>query len=121
MADIDMRTFARNAGTSVVFPAGSIVFSQGDPAGNMFVIQSGAVEIVSGDTVVDVCGPNEAIGFMSMIDDGPRTTTARVRDAAEVSIIDKRRFNFMVDEVPNFAKYVMNSMARRIRGMSQAI
>jgi hypothetical protein len=27
----------------------------------------------------------------------------------------------MVDEVPNFATYVMSAMARRIRGMGQAL
>jgi hypothetical protein len=27
----------------------------------------------------------------------------------------------MIDEVPNFALYIMGAMARRIRGMSQAM
>jgi hypothetical protein len=27
----------------------------------------------------------------------------------------------MVDEIPNFALYVMNAMARRIRGMGQVM
>jgi CRP/FNR family transcriptional regulator, cyclic AMP receptor protein len=65
-----------------------------------------------------VCGPNEAIGFMSVIDGSPRSSTARVKEAAELSIIDKRKLKFMVDEVPNF---VMGAMARRIRSMSKVI
>ena len=87
----------------------------------MYVIQSGTVEILLGDKVVSVCGPNEAIGFMSVIDGQPRTSTARVQDEAELSIIDQRKFRFMIDEVPNFALYIMGAMARRIRGMSQAM
>jgi hypothetical protein len=31
------------------------------------------------------------------------------------------KFRFMVDEVPNFALYIMGAMARRIRGMGQAM
>ena len=121
MADIDMRTFARNAGANVSFPAGTIVFNKGDPGTCMYVVQSGVVEMVIGDKVVEVCGANEVIGFMSMIDGAARSSTARVKEAAELSIIDQRKFRFMVDEVPNFAIYVMGAMARRIRGMGQVM
>jgi len=116
-----MRTFARNAGTNVSYAAGSIIFNKGDPGSCMYVVQSGIIEMVIGDKVVEVCGSNEAIGFMSMIDNAPRTSTARVKDACELSVIDHRRFRFMVDEVPNFALYIMGAMARRIRGMGEAM
>lgn len=121
MSDIDMRVFASKAGSNVTFSAGSTVFAKGDPGTCMYVVQSGTIEIVIGDKVVELCGPNEAIGFMSVIDGSPRTSTARVKEAAELSIIDTRKFRFMVDEIPNFALYVMEVMARRIRGMSAAI
>jgi CRP/FNR family cyclic AMP-dependent transcriptional regulator len=120
-SDIDMRTFARNAGVNIAFPAGSIIFNKGDPGTCMYVVQSGMIEMVIGDKVIEVCGPNEAIGFMSVIDDAPRSSTARVQAAVELSVIDKRKFRFMIDEVPNFALYIMGAMARRIRGMGQAM
>jgi|ERR1700722_2988679 CRP/FNR family transcriptional regulator, cyclic AMP receptor protein len=119
--DIDMRLFARKAGTSINFPAGSVVFNKGDPGSTMYVVQSGVIEMVIGERVIEVCGANEAIGFMSMIDGAPRSSTARVKEACELSVIDQRKFRFMVDEVPNFALYVMAAMARRIRGMGQAM
>ena len=119
--DIDMRMFAKKAGASLNFPAGSTVFNKGDPGSCMYVVQSGVIEMVIGDKVVEVCGANEAIGFMSMIDSAPRSSTARVKEACELSVIDQRRFRFMVDEVPNFALYIMGAMARRIRGMGQAM
>jgi CRP-like cAMP-binding protein len=90
-----MRTFARSAGANVSFAVGSIVFDKGDPGTRMYVVQSGVVEIVIGDKVVEVCGANEAIGFMSMIDGATRSSTARVKEAAELSIIDQRIFRFM--------------------------
>jgi CRP/FNR family transcriptional regulator, cyclic AMP receptor protein len=118
---IDMRTFAKNACPNIKFGAGAEVFRQGDPANCMYIVQSGVVEMIIGDKVVDSCGPNQAFGFMAVIDEEPRTSTARVKEEAEVSIIDQRRFRFMVDEIPNFALYVMQVMAHRIRGMSHAI
>jgi CRP/FNR family transcriptional regulator, cyclic AMP receptor protein len=121
MSEIDMRVFAKSAGANVTFPAGSIVFNKGDPGNCMYVVQSGTIEMVIGDTVVEVCGANEAIDFMSVIDGAARSSTARVKEAVELSIIDQRKFRFMVDEVPNFATYIMGAMARRIRGMGQAM
>ena len=44
-----------------------------------------------------------------------------MKEDAELSIIDERKFRFMVGGVPNFALYVMGEMAQRIRGMSHAI
>lgn len=116
-----MRTFARGAGTTLKIPAGNVVFSEGDPADCLYIVQEGEIEILINNKVVDLCGPNEALGFMAVIDGLPRTSTARVKAAAELSIIDKRTFRFMVDEVPNFAHYIMEVMAHRIRGMRQAI
>jgi CRP-like cAMP-binding protein len=119
--EIDMRMFAQRVGASVTYSAGSVVFNKDDPGSCMYIVQSGVIEMVIGDKVVEICGPNEAIGFMSMIDGAARSSTARVKEACELSLIDQRKFRFMVDEVPNFALYIMGAMARRIRGMSQAM
>jgi CRP/FNR family cyclic AMP-dependent transcriptional regulator len=117
--DIDMRTFAKNAGATVKVPAGAVVFNKGDAGDCMYVVQSGAIDMMIGDKVIESIGPNEALGFMSMVDDNPRSSTARAREACELSLIDARTFRFMVDEVPNFAAYIMSAMARRIRGMGK--
>ena len=119
--DIDMRTFAKGAGATIKVAAGGTVFVQGDPGDCMYIVQFGTIDMVIGDTVIETIGANEALGFMSMIDEMPRSSTARAREACELSLIDVRTFRFMVDEVPNFAGYIMGVLARRIRGMSKAI
>jgi CRP-like cAMP-binding protein len=120
-ADIDMRTFARGAGATIRVAAGGNVFVKGDPGDCMYILQSGTIDMVIGDTVIETIGPNEALGFMSMIDEMPRSSTARAREACELSLIDARTFRFMVDEVPNFSTYIMRVLARRIRGMAKAV
>ena len=45
----------------------------------------------------------------------------RIGREYDVPVIDARTFRFMVDEVPHFAMYIMGAMARRIRGMGQAM
>jgi CRP-like cAMP-binding protein len=119
--DIDMRQFAKSAGATITFSPGSVVFNKGDTGQCMYIVQSGVIEMKIGDKVVEVVGPNEAIGFMSMIDAAPRSSSACVKEACELSVIDARMFRFMVDEVPNFALYIMGVLARRIRGMGAAM
>src|ERR1700712_4500037 len=115
--DIHMRTFAKNAGAAIKGSAGGIIFAKGDPGDCMYIVQFGAIDMMIGDTVVESIGANEALGFMSMVDDNPRSSTAVARESCELSLIDGRTFRFMVDEVPNFAAYIMGAMAKRIRGM----
>jgi CRP-like cAMP-binding protein len=119
--EIDMRTFAKGAGATIQVAPGGIVFNKGEPGDCMYIVQSGVIDMVIGDTVIETIGANEALGFMSMIDEMPRSSTARAREACELSLIDARTFRFMVDEVPNFSTYIMRVLARRIRGMSKAL
>jgi len=56
----------------------------------MYIVQSGMIEMVIGDKIIETVGPNEAIGFMSMVDSAPRSSTARVKEACELSVIDGR-------------------------------
>jgi CRP-like cAMP-binding protein len=119
--DIDMRTFAKSAGATVKVPAGSVVFNKGDAGDCMYIVQAGVIDMMIGDKVIETIGENQALGFMSMIDEQPRSSTARAKEACELSLIDARTFRFMVDEVPNFATYIMSMLARRIRGMGRAL
>jgi CRP/FNR family cyclic AMP-dependent transcriptional regulator len=81
-AEIDMRAFAKSAGATVKVPAGAIVFSQGEAGDWMYIVQSGSIEMVIGDKIIETIGANEALGFMSMVDDRPRSSTARAREPA---------------------------------------
>jgi CRP/FNR family cyclic AMP-dependent transcriptional regulator len=119
--DIDMRAFAKGVGSTITFPAGGVIFNKGDHGECMYIVQAGAIEMMIGDKVIEVIGANEALGFMSMIDDQPRSSTARAKEACELSLIDARNFRFMLDEIPNFASYILGVLARRIRGMGQAM
>lgn len=121
MNDIDMRTFAANLGTTTTMSAGTTVFEQGADGDCAYVVQSGRIELLVEGSKIDEVGPNDVLGYMSLIDGSARSSTARAIEDVEVSIIDARRFRFMVDEIPNFSMYIMNAMAQRIRGMVKAI
>jgi len=121
MSEYDFRAVAGNMGVNLTFAEGSQIFKAGDPASCLYLIQSGVVDIVINDKVTDTCGPNDAIGLLSMVDKGPQGMTARVRQDAVVTAIDPRKFRFMIDEVPHFSNYVMSLMAKRIRELGKSV
>jgi CRP/FNR family cyclic AMP-dependent transcriptional regulator len=121
MTNIDMRTFARSACPNVTFTVGDYIFRQGEAGSCLYIIQSGLVEMRIGEQIIAECGPNDAIGFMPLIDGSIRTSSARVKETAEVSLVDDRKFRFMIDELPNFSMFVMNAMAARIRQLGHSI
>ena len=114
-----MRTFAKGAGATVRVPAGRHHLCQSEQGD--CIVQSGKIDMIIGETVIETIGANKALGFMSMIDEMPPSSTAKTRDECELSLIDARTFHFMVDEVPNFSTYIMRVLARRIRGMSRVM
>ncbi len=48
--EIDMRQFARGAGAGIRIAAGNVLFARGEPGECMYIIQSGTIEMMIGDT-----------------------------------------------------------------------
>src|SRR5215472_12277575 len=61
---------------------GEIVFHEGDPGRALFVVLEGAVEIIQisaqGEYLLRTLGPGDAFGELALVDDFPRSATARV-------------------------------------------
>ena len=68
------------------FPAGAVVFEEGDPGSRMYVIQSGAVRVLKrvGAREIELArlGAGEAFGEMALLEGRPRSATAVVVVAA---------------------------------------
>jgi CRP/FNR family transcriptional regulator, cyclic AMP receptor protein len=95
--------------------AGGVLFAEGDQADDMFVVKSGEIDVVVAGNVVQTIGPGEILGEMALVDDGPRSATAVARTDAEVVRVDRRRFEFMVQQTPGFATTVLAIVAERLR------
>jgi len=105
----------RKGGEAETFSGGETIFTEGEPADRMYVIDSGSVSLTAGDTVLEVIGPGSLFGEMAVIDREPRSATAVAETDCELVTIDKRRFWFLVQETPFFAEIVMRVMADRLR------
>ncbi len=95
--------------------AGQTLFKQGDSGELMFILMSGTAEIIVNNRVVEVGETGAILGEMAMIDDGPRSATVIAISDCKLLPIDRQRFNFLIQQTPNFAIYVMRVIAVRLR------
>ncbi|MGH7885354.1 MAG: Crp/Fnr family transcriptional regulator [Thermodesulfobacteriota bacterium] len=101
------------------YSAGDFIFNAGDEATKMYVVKEGEVEIIVQGEVVEVALPGIIFGEMAIVDDNPRSASARAKTDCSVVGVDEKRFNFLVQNTPFFAIHVMRVLANRIRKMNQ--
>jgi CRP/FNR family cyclic AMP-dependent transcriptional regulator len=119
--ELDFRVFAREACPVIGMPAGQAVFRMGEPGETMYVILSGRVDMMNADLVIESLGPQQAFGMMSLIDTLPRTATAQVTEDAQLAVIDRRKYQFMLHELPSFAVFLIQTLANRVRNTARAL
>jgi CRP-like cAMP-binding protein len=100
------------------YHAGEIVFQEGDPGRALFVIVEGTVEITQstaqGEYALRTLGPGDAFGELALIDDFPRSATARVATLARLLILYKSDFDALMDGHTPITNMVMRNLAHRL-------
>ncbi len=81
----------------------------------------GSVDIVVGMAIVETAERGAVLGKMALIDDSPRSASAVAKTASRLAKIDRRRFQFLVQQTPNFAIHVMKVMAEQLRKMDRLL
>lgn len=86
------------------YEAGSTLFVEGMPGEVLYVVQNGGVAIVkktqSGELTLAEIGPGESLGELSLLDDSPRSATARVVVDSELIVITRKCFQEMLAHDP---------------------
>ena len=123
MADtpVDFRILAGAGSPARDFKAGEVIFIQGDAARELFIVQSGEVEIRLGNRVLDTLPQLSIFGEMALIDSSPRSATAIAATDVTLVPVGEKQFLFLVGRTPHFALNVMRVLAQRLRATSSAI
>jgi len=118
---VDFRLLAGAGVPARDFKAGDVIFRQGDPARELFIIQSGEVEIRLGNRVLETLPQYSIFGEMALIDSAPRSATAIAASDAKLVPVGEKQFLFLISNTPHFALNVMRVMARRLRAANTAL
>jgi CRP/FNR family transcriptional regulator, cyclic AMP receptor protein len=118
---VDFRILA-GAGVPVrEFRAGEVIFRAGDAAQELFIVQSGEVEIRLGNRVLETLTQYGIFGEMALIDAAPRSATAVAATDVKVVPIGEKQFLFLIGNTPHFALNVMRIMAARLRAANSSL
>lgn len=98
--------------------AGDIIFTEGDDAKELFVVQSGTVEIRLHDRVLETLSDYNIFGEMALIVAAPRSATAVATSDVKFVPVSEKQFLFLITHTPHFALNVLRVMARRLRATS---
>lgn len=117
---MDVISHFKRARTQSV-PAGLILFHEGEPGKDMYVLIKGTAEVSIGGDVVEVAQPGALLGEMALVNSALRSATVVTRTDCQVVSIDVRQFDMLVRESPEFARHVMTVMAERLRRMNDRL
>ncbi len=100
------------------FPAGELLFREGDVGAVMYVIQAGRVRISrmfpTGERTLAVLGAGEFFGEMAILNAKAGTATATAVDPLKALVIDARTFEAMVLGNTEIAVRLIKKLARRL-------
>jgi len=107
------------------FPAGAVVFEEGDPGSRLYVILSGRVCIVkrTGGRAVTLArlGAGEFFGEMALLDRQPRSASAVVEEPARILELDEAAFERIVADRGEVALRILERLSRRLREANRQI
>lgn len=103
----------------VAAPAGTVIFREGDPGDDMYVVISGQVRIVSDaetEKVVFVhLGRGEFFGEMALMTGAPRSAAAIATTDVQLWRLGKERFGLIVREHPQVSTEIGRILGERVQ------
>jgi len=108
--DIDIRNYT----------SGDIVFQQGDPGDEAYIVEKGIIEITkeSGHgsaLMLATIKRGKMFGEMALIDASPRMATARAVGPTTLIVIPKIAFEKLLGKTDVVVRTIMNTMMDRLR------
>jgi CRP/FNR family cyclic AMP-dependent transcriptional regulator len=120
-APVDFRLLAGAGAPARDYKAGDVIFKEGDAADELFIIQSGEVEIRLGNRVLETLPQYSIFGEMALVDAAPRSATAVAASDVKLVPVTEKQFLFLVTNTPHFALNMMRVMARRLRATNRSL
>lgn len=112
-------------GYFVEFRAGETIFKEHEKSYDMFIIQSGSVEILKSvqgkERRLSFLGRGEIFGEMSLLERLPRVTSARASEDCRLLRIDESMFDDLLAERPEIANRMLHQLASRLHEVCNAL
>lgn len=109
------------AARHVDVPAGTVLIRAGDPPGSAFVVRTGRLEVLVGDTIVRELGAGQVLGELALLSGEPRSATVRARRDTTLTEIPREAFEDVLETDPSAARHVLGQVAERLRTVGTSV
>ncbi len=102
--------------------SGSEIILAGAPGDGVYFVKSGLVEISAGQgnaRVFSRLGPAEIFGEMAIIEDRPRSATAKALEATEVYFLPRSEILALIERSPALKQALLQQISHRLRQFNQ--
>lgn len=103
------------------YEPGSVIFTEGDEGGPMYLVRRGAVSIQKNGKERMVIAEGKYVGAVSFLLSMPRPVTAVARDEVELVAVNEETFSALVRESPEQVLVLLREMALRLQEASELI
>jgi CRP-like cAMP-binding protein len=125
MSRLSSSKLTRLSETEWAFDDGALLFRQGDPGTEMFLIQEGQILVTkkAGDREVPLAtlGRGDVLGEMSLLEGLPRDGTARAVGPTRVLVIGQGGLLMRIRRDPTFALELLNRLSGRVRALNARV
>ena len=108
-------------GVPEIYPAGSIIIRQGDPADDVFSMAEGLAEVLVNDMAVAKIRPGELFGTMAALTGSHRNASVRALKSCSVIRVPKGRFFELIRSRPSAVQGLLVDMAKSITELNEEV
>lgn len=99
------------------FPAGAIIFMEGQPARGVYILRQGRVKLLTTNSdgrtlILKIAKPGEVLGLNSIITDSPYDLTAEILQPAELAFIPRADFLKCITEHGDACLHFVTHLSR---------
>jgi CRP-like cAMP-binding protein len=107
------------------FKRGEVLFKEGEPGNEMYVVQAGKVNITKTvretEKILATLGAGEFFGEMSILNNKPRSAGAVVAEDAKLLVIDPKTFEAMIRGNVEIAVRLIKKLSDRLQEADEQI
>lgn len=118
---MDLLEVFKDSSDLVTYPAGSVIFEEGNDAEFMYVVIEGDVNLSLHGHTIAMVSPGAIVGEMALLDSSVRSATAIAASDCVLVPIDVHSFKSLIQYTPDFALHVMSVLANRLRRVNEAL
>jgi hypothetical protein len=101
--------------TLETFVEGQRVVEQGASSDALFVVVSGALEVIKDGQATGVLGPKQTFGELGVLDAAPRAATVEARSTCELLRVPREELEALLDESPELSKAIIRTLLSYLR------